>query len=90
MVCCSGMTVGVVVDGEPVLTKGYGWADAAKSRKVTEDTAFYIASITKSFSASLAGILMDEQKIRYAGIPFLTNSMLADCMLKYTLNMPGQ
>ena len=72
MISCSGLSVGVVVDGEPVLTKGYGWADTAKSRKVTEDTAFYIASITKSFSATLAGILMDEQKIRYTEVVFLT------------------
>ena len=59
-----GLSVGVVVNGKPVLTKGYGTADADKSRHVTEDTAFYIGSVTKSFSATLAGILMDEEKIR--------------------------
>ena len=59
------------MDGEPVLTKGYGWADTAKTREVTEETAFYIGSVTKSFSATLAGILMDEEKIRYAGTSFL-------------------
>jgi CubicO group peptidase (beta-lactamase class C family) len=47
-----------VVDGDEVaFLRGYGWADIARSRPMTAETPFYIASSTKSFTGMAAAIL---------------------------------
>ena len=47
----AGVTVAVVQDGRPVLTKGYGFADLASGRRVDPETSlFRIGSITKTFT----------------------------------------
>lgn len=45
-----GLSVGIVEDNKIVYLKGYGIADG-KGRKVTAQTPFYLASVTKSFTA---------------------------------------
>ena len=52
-----GMSVSVVQGDRILLSKGYGFADLEKKIPVTNDTLFYIASTTKSFTA-LAGELL--------------------------------
>jgi CubicO group peptidase (beta-lactamase class C family) len=42
----------VAIDGEVVLSKGYGWADRENRVPVSEDTIFTIGSITKQFTAA--------------------------------------
>lgn len=49
----------VSINGEVVLSKGYGWADREKQIPIEPDTAFAVASITKTFTA--AAILKLEQ-----------------------------
>ena len=45
-----GATVSVVVDGELMFAKGYGWADIDRGRPVVaEETLFHAASISKLF-----------------------------------------
>lgn len=46
-----GLAVGVVRDGRLELFRGHGLADIASNTPITEDTAFRIASITKTFTA---------------------------------------
>ena len=46
-----GMGVGVVRDAEPVYTRGFGVADAARDRLVSPDTVFRIGSISKTMTA---------------------------------------
>ena len=58
-----GTAVLVMVDGEPVLRKGYGMADLEKGVKVTPDTIFRIASITKQFTAIAVLQLVQEGKV---------------------------
>ena len=48
-----GIAIGVVHNQSYVETKGFGFQDLLGSQ-VTEDTAFFIGSITKSFTATLA------------------------------------
>lgn len=54
-----GMTL-AVVKGDEVWTRGYGMADLSTGRTVDEQTVFNLASITKSFTAALLGILLNE------------------------------
>ena len=46
-----GLAVGVVKDGQLVWSKGYGKLDLAKADPVTPNSIFYMASISKAFTA---------------------------------------
>jgi CubicO group peptidase (beta-lactamase class C family) len=46
-----GMAVGVVRNGEVVFKKTYGMADISSSKKIDEQTQFWIASVSKQFTA---------------------------------------
>ena len=55
-----GLAIAVVKDGKVVLAKGYGVRSLTKREPVTDDTLFYIASATKSFTATLAAMMVEE------------------------------
>ncbi len=55
-----GMGVGVIKDGKVLLCKGYGYRDLESRLPITENTQWGIASCSKAFTATLAGILSDE------------------------------
>lgn len=59
----AGATVVVVKDGQPLLEKGYGYADVAKKRPVTSDTMFRIGSIGKLFTWTAVMQLVEAHKI---------------------------
>lgn len=58
-----GLVFGVVIDGDLALVKGFGIRDRASNDSVTLDTAFRIASMTKSFTALAVLKLRDEGKL---------------------------
>jgi CubicO group peptidase (beta-lactamase class C family) len=58
-----GLALAVVQDGKVVLLKGYGYRDLEKQMPVTPTTLFAIGSITKSFTVTTLGMLMDEGKV---------------------------
>lgn len=55
-----GLALAVVKDGEVILAKGYGTRDVDKQLPVTPQTLFAIGSITKSFTVTAGGMLVDE------------------------------
>jgi len=58
-----GLAVAVVEDGKVVLLKGYGYRDVEKKLPVTTRTLFGIGSISKSFTVTSMGMLVDEGKL---------------------------
>jgi len=58
-----GAAVAVVKDGKVVFAKGYGYRDVARKLPVTGATLFPIASITKSFTVTALGTLVDQGKL---------------------------
>ncbi|WP_276748838.1 serine hydrolase domain-containing protein [Chlorogloeopsis fritschii] len=54
------LSVAVVQEGEPVLVKGYGWANLEHSVPATERTVYEIASVGKTFTATLIMMLVEE------------------------------
>ena len=58
-----GMAIAVVKDDEVVLTHGFGIADVEEKTPVTPETIFAIGSSTKSFTSTLVGMLVDENKM---------------------------
>jgi CubicO group peptidase (beta-lactamase class C family) len=55
----------VVVDGQPVLRKGYGLADTTKHRAVAPDDIFRIGSLTKQFTAVAILQLVQDSKVKF-------------------------
>ncbi len=58
-----GVAIAVVQDGKVILSKGYGLRDIQKNLPVTPKTLFAIGSITKSFTVTALGMLVDEGKL---------------------------
>jgi CubicO group peptidase (beta-lactamase class C family) len=54
-----GCAVGVTRDGALVYAKGYGSADLDQGRAISPDTRFYIASLSKQFTA-MAMLLLEQ------------------------------
>ena len=55
-----GLSVAVVRGEHPILVKGYGFADLERRRPVTVNTAFYIASTTKAFTALNVALMAER------------------------------
>lgn len=60
-----GLSVAIVVDGEPTVLRGYGVRELGRPEPVDEHTVFAIASATKTFTAAALGILADEGLLRW-------------------------
>ncbi|MDE2691662.1 MAG: serine hydrolase [Acidobacteriota bacterium] len=55
-----GLGVAIVEDGKTVFAKGYGWRNVEEKLPVTPDTLFAIGSNTKSFTATLLAMQVDD------------------------------
>ena len=60
-----GLALAVVRDGKVIQMKGYGFRDLEKKLPVTPRTLFAIGSITKSFTVTGLGMLVDEGKLQW-------------------------
>lgn len=60
-----GMAVGVIRDGKLVFAEGYGLADMEKKTRITPDTDFRLASVTKQFTAMSIMLLVHDGKLKY-------------------------
>lgn len=60
-----GMAVAVVKNGEIVTAQGFGRRRLDASEPVDEHSLFGIASISKTFTATLLAILVDEGRLRW-------------------------
>ncbi|MGH7179369.1 MAG: serine hydrolase [Tepidisphaeraceae bacterium] len=58
-----GLAVLVMVDGKPVLRRGYGVADLQSGARVTPDMVFRLASVTKQFTAVCVLQLVQAGKV---------------------------
>lgn len=60
-----GLAVAVVRNDSVLVAKGYGVRELGKPGLVDENTVFDIASLSKSFTATAAAILVDRGKLRW-------------------------
>src|SRR3954471_471554 len=56
-------TLAVVQDGETVLLRAWGQRDVEAALSATPDTQFLICSITKTFTATVLALLVDEGRL---------------------------
>ena len=64
-----GLAIAVIEKGETIYTKGYGFRDLEQKIPVDTNTVFGIGSITKSFTASLLGMLEADGKLSLSDRP---------------------
>lgn len=60
-----GAVVAIVKDDRVVYARAFGVKELGKPEPVTTDTKFAIGSISKSFTTTILGILVDEKKIQW-------------------------
>jgi CubicO group peptidase (beta-lactamase class C family) len=58
-----GVAVGIVKDDELVYAEGFGYRDVENQLPVTPETLFAIGSSSKAFTATSAGIMVDDKKL---------------------------
>lgn len=58
-----GLAVGIVLNGRPAYAKGFGVADPKTGRRVTEQTLFHTASVSKMFVATAILQLVEQGKV---------------------------
>ncbi|MFY7734887.1 MAG: serine hydrolase [Bacteroidia bacterium] len=66
-----GLSIAVVENSKTIYSKGFGFRDLENKLPVTANTIFPIGSITKSFTASLLGILENQHKLSLKDKPSL-------------------
>lgn len=60
-----GIAVGIIKDGEIVMSQGFGYRNAENKEKTDDNTIFGIASCSKAFTAACIGILVDQGKLKW-------------------------
>jgi beta-lactamase class C len=60
-----GMAMAIVQNNKIVFMKGYGVRQAGQTAPVTTDTVFRAASVSKPFTSTLTGILVEKQQLRW-------------------------
>lgn len=60
-----GAAIAIVKDDHVIFAKGYGVREQGKGEPVTTNTRFAIGSISKSFTTTVLGSLVDEKKVAW-------------------------
>ena len=60
-----GMAMAIVQGDKILLLKGYGVTDARGGEPVTTNTVFRLASLSKAFAGTLAGLLVEDGSLRW-------------------------
>jgi CubicO group peptidase (beta-lactamase class C family) len=58
-----GMSAALVKDQELIWSRGYGYADLENGIESTEDTAYYLASLTKTFASTILIQLVEQGRL---------------------------
>ena len=59
------IAVGVVKDGQVVLSEGFGWANQEKGLKADAETLYQIGSCSKAFTAAACAVLVDQGRLQW-------------------------
>ena len=93
-----GAAIAVIQNGKVVHEKGYGLAHIREKRKITPETSFLLASVSKQFTAMAIMILEEAGKLSYddsigkyfTGIPHFWNKITIHQLLTHTSGLPDR
>ena len=77
-----GLAVAITYQDQVLLQRGYGVTRAGGDESVDADTVFRLASLSKAFAATLAGLLVEEGALRW-------DSRVIDPYPAFALNRAG-
>jgi CubicO group peptidase (beta-lactamase class C family) len=59
------ISIAVVANGQILWEEGFGWADREKQIRATAHTAYYLASVTKSITATALMLLRERNQLAF-------------------------
>ncbi len=59
-----GISIAIIKDGRIALVNGYGWADISQQIRVTPDTIFIMASVSKTITGTALMQLYEQGRLR--------------------------
>ena len=77
-----GLAMAIVHDGKVLSARGYGITDVSDAEPVDSHTVFRLASLSKGFAGTMAGLLVNEGALRW-------DSRLTDYVPNFQLSRPG-
>lgn len=77
-----GMAMAIVQNGKVLSARGYGITDVSDAEPVDAHTVFRLASLSKGFAGTMAGLLVADGAMRW-------DSKLVDYMPDFKLSRPG-
>jgi len=91
-----GASLLIVRDGKVALAKGYGLANVELRQRVTPETNFRLASLSKQFTATAVMLLVADGKLHYddkasslvAGLPAFARGVTVRNLLNHTSGLP--
>ncbi len=97
-----GMAIAIAKDGELIYKKGFGVKSLEGKQPVDENTVFQIGSVSKSFTAALVAMLVDEGKLSWNDPvrkhlpdfemydPWVSENLLVKDIMVHRTGLPGQ
>ncbi len=77
-----GMAMAIVHNGQVLSARGYGITDVSNAEPVDGHTVFRLASLSKGFAGTMAGLLVNNGTLRW-------DSKLIDYVPNFQLSQPG-
>ncbi|GGD43535.1 serine hydrolase domain-containing protein [Pseudoxanthomonas indica] len=77
-----GMALAIVHNGKVLTAKGYGVTDVSAPQAIDSHTVFRLASLSKAFAGTLAGLLVNDGSLRW-------DSKVADYVPNFHLSDPA-
>ena len=63
---CPGASIGVLHERQVIWTQGFGYRDIERKLEPDENTIYYLASLSKAFTAAVAGMLVEQGKMEWS------------------------
>lgn len=60
-----GLAIGIVQDGDIVFQQGYGVSQVGEDQRISTNSMFGIASLSKAFTAASVGMLVEDGKLNW-------------------------
>jgi beta-lactamase class C len=64
-----GIAITLIVDGKPLLTKGYGVSEVGGIDAIIPETVFRLASVSKTIASAAVGSLVQHNKLQWTNRP---------------------
>ena len=72
-----GLSIAIVLNDSVIYAKGFGVIKTGEKEPVNEHTLYEAVSLTKTFTATLIGILVDQGKISWTGLSPGTSNLIS-------------